>query len=271
MSKKRESTAMSTENISIEASNESNTENKNLELQKANQKRLVIVTGDKGGVGKSTFSRGLLQVYVNKKIHLLAYDADKRNPQLERHYGKDVVRCLDIFNRGEADVLLVNLDEQQPPIALLDLPAQSSSFFETFERELNIFDSLKECGYQITIVSVISRVKDSVSILKLLYEYCGDRVDYLVVKNLFYGAEDKFERYDESKLRKQMKDKVTCQEIVMPDLFYKTYDFLDEHSLPFTGVYEHAKANLAIRLRVKSWLAEFEKNALKAAAMLVLE
>ena len=181
------------------------------------------------------------------------------------------MRCLDIFNRGEADILLVNLDEQQPPIALLDLPAQSSSFFETFERELNIFDSLKECGYQITMVSVISRVKDSVSILKLLYEYCGDRVDYLVVKNLFYGAEDKFERYDESKLRKQMKDKVTVQEVAMPDLFYKTYDFLDEHSLPFSGVYEHVKANLAIRLRVKSWLAEFEKNALKAAAMLGLE
>ena len=68
-----------------------------------------------------------------------------------------------------------------------------------------------------------------------------------------------------------MKDKVMCQEIVMPDMFYKTYDFLDEHSLPFSGVYEHAKANLAIRLRVKSWLAEFEKNALKAATILGLE
>ena len=54
---------------------------------------------------------------------MLAYDADKRNPQLERSYGKDTVRCLDIFNRGKADILLVNLDEQQPPIALLDLLA----------------------------------------------------------------------------------------------------------------------------------------------------
>ena len=46
------------------------------------QRRLVIVTGDKGGVGKSTFARGLLQLYINKDIKCLTYEADQRNPQL---------------------------------------------------------------------------------------------------------------------------------------------------------------------------------------------
>ena len=68
MTKRRENTAMSIENISNEASNDSNAENTRIELQQANQKCLVTVMGDKGGVEKSTFSRGLLQVYINKKL-----------------------------------------------------------------------------------------------------------------------------------------------------------------------------------------------------------
>ncbi|WP_442937708.1 hypothetical protein [Nostoc sp.] len=92
------------------------------------QKRLIIVTSDKGGVGKSTFARALFQLYINKNLPCVSYEADLRNPQLERYFKKDyrpIIRYIDIFYRGGADDLLINLDESDCPITLLDLPAQS--------------------------------------------------------------------------------------------------------------------------------------------------
>jgi hypothetical protein len=234
--------------------------------------RVVIITGDKGGVGKSTFARGLLQLYINKKLKYLAYDSDHRNAQLYRHYNsvKPGVKLLDIFTRGGADDLLVDLESEHPPLALVDLPAQSGVFFEEFEKDLGVFDAVKELGYRVTMVNVLSRVKDSVNILRVLHEYCGDRVDYVVVKNLFHGEADKFERYQDSETRTKLLS-TGAVEILMPDLFFKPYDYIDEKNLPFSAVLESKEANIVVKSRVSAWLKEFEQNVLVAAWLLGLE
>ena len=235
-------------------------------------RRLVIVTGDKGGVGKSMFARGLVQLYINGGLSYKAYDADSRNPQLYRHYKNTPasVTQVDIFTRGEADILLADLDEHRPNLALLDLPSQSGKFFEDLVKEFDLFNTLSDLGYQITLVSVISRLADSISILDHLYTTSGDTVQHVVVKNLFFGEEDKFERYDGNQIRKRLIESGRLQEISMPDLFYKTFDFIDLHNLDFGSVASHQNADLAIRSRTKSWLKHFELSSLRASYMLGL-
>jgi hypothetical protein len=231
--------------------------------------RIVIITGDKGGVGKSTFARGLLHLYINKQLKYLAYDSDHRNAQLYRHYdsAQPGVKLLDIFTRGGADDLLIDLEKELPPLVLVDLPAQSGLFFENFEKDLGVFDAVKGLGYRVTMVSVLSRVKDSVNILRILHKYCGDRVDYVVVKNLFHGEADKFERYDSSDTRTKLLD-AGAVEIKMPDLFFKPYDYIDEKNLTFSEVLEDKQANIVIKSRVSAWLKEFEQSVLNANELL---
>lgn len=237
------------------------------------EKRLVIVVGDKGGVGKTTFSRGLLQLYINNDIPCIAYDADSRNPQLQRYYRdyhKGIVRFVDFFARGAADDLLIDLEKENFPIYLLDLPAQSGGFFESYVKELSFFKILEsEINCKVTMVSVISRVLDSVNLLEYLYNYCQDQVDYVVVKNLFHGAEEKFERYDDSNLRQQLKEKGLI-ETVMPDMFYKPYDFLDRYSLTFNQALNHSESNIVIKARISAWLGDFEERTKPAANLLGL-
>lgn len=225
------------------------------------KKRFVIVTGDKGGVGKSTFARGLFDFYIKNKLPCIGYDADTRNPQLERHFSSDLVRCVNIFERGGADRLLTDLEEEPSPLVLLDMPAQSGGYFTKFESEISFFALLDELGYRVTMASVLNRVVDSVNVLNVLYDYCGDRVDYVVVKNLFYSADDasRFERYNEWEGRKNLVA-AGAIEIEIKDLFYKTYDFLDAYSISFSDALEHEKATIIIKGRIKSWIAEFEKN-----------
>jgi hypothetical protein len=262
MTKKRNKKTMS-ENKQVEIDEQT--------VENTTQKtgRIVIITGDKGGVGKSTFARGLLHLYINKQLKYLAYDSDHRNAQLYRHYdsAQPGVKLLDIFTRGGADDLLIDLEKELPPLVLVDLPAQSGLFFENFEKDLGVFDAVKGLGYRVTMVSVLSRVKDSVNILRILHKYCGDRVDYVVVKNLFHGEADKFERYDSSDTRTKLLD-AGAVEIKMPDLFFKPYDYIDEKNLTFSEVLEDKQANIVIKSRVSAWLKEFEQSVLNANELL---
>ena len=54
--------------------------------QSQDNKRVIWVTGGKGGVGKSTFSRGLLDVLSNAGVNVAAFDGDPSNAQLFRYY-----------------------------------------------------------------------------------------------------------------------------------------------------------------------------------------
>ena len=50
--------------------------------------QLVIVTGDKGGTGKSVVTLMLLDIYRHRNINCIAYECDQSNPQIFRHYNK---------------------------------------------------------------------------------------------------------------------------------------------------------------------------------------
>ena len=112
------------------------------------------------------------------------------------------------------------------------MPAGAGEWFEDLEADLNLIESVAELGYRLTLVSVVSRVKDSINALRLLMDYCDHTVDYVIVKNLYFGEASKFARFDASKTREHLL-KLSGIEIIMPDLFDDSYDAVDQHDLPF--------------------------------------
>lgn len=228
-------------------------------------KRFVCVTGDKGGTGKSTFARALLDVYRQRGIPCLAYDSDRRNSQLHRHY-KDIasgVIQVDISARGGADALINDIESTDAQVVLLDLPAGAEESFEKFDSETELIATVANLGYRMTTVSVISRVRASVEALDSLVNYCDRNVDYVVVKNLFFGDPNKFRRYDESEARRKVQERGGI-EINLPDIFDDTFDLIDEHNLTFRDATNNNLLNLAHRMRVSVWLKKLEAELNKA-------
>ncbi|WP_194004371.1 nucleotide-binding protein [aff. Roholtiella sp. LEGE 12411] len=240
-------------------------------------RRLIIVTGDKGGVGKSTFARALLQTYIDTNQEFAAFDADTSNPQIKRFYGDDCeVLPFDIFTRGKADAFLDTLrtlmspplkKEQEVPtqpksLFLLELPSQSIQYFRLFEKEMGFFKILKnDLKSQATMVAVINRTKDSVNQLLQMHDFCNGQVDYVVVKNLFFGESEAFERYDNSASIKKVRDEegVKLPEIYMPDLIAHAYDYLDENNYSYAqGIAQNEK--LSVRGRVNRWMENFKES-----------
>jgi energy-coupling factor transporter ATP-binding protein EcfA2 len=239
--------------------------------QEQSSKRLVLVTGNKGGTGKSTFARALLDVYRHYQIKCLAYDGDKTNAQLYRHYDQvePGVVLLDIYTVTGVDRLIEDLDEKQPTVALVDLPAGSGDAFEKLESKTGLFADAASMGYRTTTVSVLSRVKDSVNTLRLLMQYCGDRVDYIAVKNLYYGAALEFARFDNSKTRGEFTSRGGI-EIVLPSLVDLTYDQIDEKDLTFREALNGNTLTRPNRSRVKAWLQEVENELERVGNLLAL-
>lgn len=244
-------------------------------VEKIPNKRVVYTFNEKGGVGKTTCARGLLDVYRKYKINCLAFDADERSAQLHRYYGNNShqVKKINIFKIGKYDALLDDLDVHKPDVALVDLPGTSGEAFEEMEKELALFKQVKELGYQLTMVTVMSRTKDCIDALKKLMTYCegrGEELDYLVVLNLFFGEKEKFTRWQNSETKTIFEGKGGI-EITMPDLYEEMYDFIDEKSLTFSDAASAKEMTLSNRSRVFRWLDEFEKELQKAASVLGLE
>ncbi|MEH2435076.1 MAG: hypothetical protein V7K25_12625 [Nostoc sp.] len=252
-------------------------------------RRLVIVTGDKGGVGKSTFARGLAQTYLDMKKEFLAFDADISNSHLSRFYGdKCLVRELDFFTEGNVDIFLDDLKEliedsldtegaviRGKSLFLLELPPQSMRILKDVVQQMKFLSTVDELyDMRVTIVVVISRVMDSVKQLITLYDFCQDQVDYVVVKNLFFGSPENFVRYKESSDITAMKDLLTERnipflEITMPDLIEHAYDYLDKNSLTFNqGIGQKEKPS--VKGRVSTWISKFKEQVWLAKSILGL-
>ncbi len=234
--------------------------------------RLVLVTGDKGGTGKSVVARILLDIYRHRNINCIAYECDKSNPQLYRHYNKlePGVRTLKLNQRGGADALQDDLKCFSPQVSLVDLPAGAAEYFESVAKDIFLFQNAQRLGYRITMVSVLGRVKDSLLQLKRLMDFCGDKVDYVVVKNLYWGDEHKFTRYNNSKV-KQSVEALGAVELLLPELYDDIFDLIDSKDLTFREALEHEDFSLSNQSRIYGWIDAVETEFSKAAFELGLE
>jgi len=263
----------------IDNSKEDDKTNGKEAIDKVYPNRLVIVTGDKGGVGKSTFARGVAQTYLDAQQRFVGFDADISNSQLVRFYGKHCqIEPLDIFKSGNIDKFfdrlkkMINGEEDDygqklsaENLFLLELPPQSRVILQKFVEEMNFLETAaEEHNMRVTMVVVISRISDSVNQLINLHSFCGNRVDYLVVKNLFFGEEEEFTRYDKSEKIKIIKEELEQRrtpffQVKMPELIEHAYDYLDANSMTFKQGMEQ-KDLPSVKGRVTSWLRNFKEQ-----------
>ncbi|MEA5606394.1 hypothetical protein [Nostoc sp. UHCC 0252] len=256
---------------------EKNNKNNNNKDNPEQLRRLVMVTGDKGGVGKSTFARGLAQTYIDNAVKFVGLDADNSNPHLIRFYENAAnIHRLDISNSDKLDEFVDNLKElvypkskesgknqEEKSLILLETPSQFLPTLKILITEMGFLDVVNnKCKMRVTIVVVISTIIDCITQLLELYSFCGDRVDYVIVKNSFYGEAEQFAFYDSSEEIKVIEQQVKATghnftSINMPKLAKKSYDYLDVKNLTFRQGLEQDEYP-SVFGRVLSWLNNFK-------------
>jgi hypothetical protein len=221
-------------------------------------KRLVIMLGGKGGIGKTLIMRAAYYHLIQSKVKVAAYDTDSENPEFYYHFvnTSNPVTKID-FSKFKGGVELIDkIAADKPNVILMDSAAASSNVMKKRFEELDILGVAKEWGYEVTLVAVIDSGHSSVESFKSMMEYCGDRANYLIVMNGYF-MEEGFEQWLNSETRKELHDH-NFLEIGFPQLdssIIKILDGNDKNSrVSFIGYEEQFKDQVGKKLAIRSFL-----------------
>lgn len=202
-------------------------------------KRIVIILGGKGGTGKTALMRLLIDLLHTKGINYLAYDADTENPELYEYYKEfgTGVRLLNFLEVAEAKRFFTEIKTEAPDVVVLDMPGASGNKTREIITKFGLFKIASDLGYRVTLVTVLNLGYPVINSLRAMVEFCGEKVDYVVVKNLCWDKGLGFQRWDNSKTKVAVAE-LNGIEIEMPELEYSTFDVLLEQGLPYSAATE---------------------------------
>lgn len=210
-------------------------------------KHLIVITGDKGGVGKSFTARTVADHLLLQDIKFRAFDTDRTNATFCRFY-PDMVECIDVDNPHDLDQLLTELSAVDTTF-LMDCAARTMDSMLKWIHEIDLLNLKEELGITLTLVFVLGPEKDCIQILTDVVAEFGNHVNYLIVKNLSRGKN--FEIYENSGLRKKLLEELKAQEIELPVLLEKTALHVDRINLSWNDAVTHPSLQIADRQRVK--------------------
>jgi hypothetical protein len=220
------------------------------------KKSLILVHGDKGGVGKSFLAKILLDIFIGIEPETVALlDCDARNPDVAYLYGDRINTAqFDLSETAGWSDMVEWIESQEQTVFVVSLPAQVGKMADQFG---GIFgESMDALNVDLNLVWMMDAGRDSVSLLHECIEQNWPLKRVFVVKNGFLGRE--FDIWEHSDIRKRLSEMPNTAEIFLPALDPSIRDTLVRNSCTFSDGLQKATAETQLntfnRIRlVKYW------------------
>ncbi len=212
--------------------------------------KIVFIGGGKGGVGKSLVTIAAVDVLLTRGENVVLVESDDSNP--------DVYKALN----GLVQSVVLNLDDENGYLSLCSVIESNPSAYiviNTAARATKpiiqhggiVSDTVKELKREMVMLWAMNRQRDSIELLRdFLDGIGGDFAATHAVLNTYWGAPEKFMRFNNSK----QKDRVTST-FAFPELNDMVSDKLNDNRLALSN----AEAGMTIAER--SVLSRFRKAA----------
>ena len=219
-------------------------------------KPVIIMHGDKGGAGKSTAARAMLHWLLTNKIPCVAVEMDARNPDVHRTYRNDVsVTLLNAREKAGWMDLIDFIDEHPDELVLIDFPAGAGGEMSEFGSTL--LDALVDLKRPLWVFWMINRGKSGLRALSAsLDDLKAHSINLVVVKNGFFGDEDRFVRYGEHAVAKKVEE-VGGDVVWFPALHDGTFDAVDDANISFAAALDGGREHplrYSHRMELGGWL-----------------
>lgn len=162
-------------------------------------KRLLISATCKGGVGKSFFLINLADWYIELDQSYLYFDSDVSNGTLTRFLPDS--RFLGLSD-GTDPAREINSALEQNEVVGWDALGATNSYLPDWIDSTLLKEGEPHEGFRTTVILMVEEDKDTVFQAGETARRLGDRVDWLVVKNLKTCSTT--EIYDNSKARQEL-------------------------------------------------------------------
>ena len=220
---------------------------------------LILVGADKGGVGKTTTSRALLDFLAHKNILTRAFDTENPRGTLRRFYPA-ITEIIDLANVADQMKVLDTMESSAVKVTVVDLKAGSlSGALDTFDK-IGVLEAARSGQFNLGLMHVVGPSIASLDEMGEVAKYTKG-LYYIVARNFI--NETNFFEWDEKTYKKYFAGLSNAREIEIPKLNEMAYEQVDLAGVTFSDFIENrdAKGNpgnfsFVLRGYVKKWVAD---------------
>lgn len=194
-----------------------------MKSKEQNKGNIYVVGGGKGGVGKSFTTIALVDYLEQAGVKILIIESDTSNPDVWKMYKDQLDTRLIDLDDANGWIELVNVcDVHSDHVVVINTAARNNKGVVAYGETLN--STLTELGRELITLWVINRQRDSLELLKEYRDALpGSKVH--VIRNGYFGDEQKFELYNSSKTR-EIVEGAGGRSLLLPDLADRVSDDL---------------------------------------------
>src|SRR5262245_19558957 len=199
---------------------------------------VILIGADKGGVGKTTLSRTLLDFLARKNIPARAFDTEHPRGTLKRFHPA-ISEIIDFTNVADQMKVLDTLDTASVRVTVVDLRAGNLSVeLDTFDR-IGALDAARNGQFDIGLFHVIGSAIASLEEIGEISKYVNG-LDYIIARNFI--NETNFFEWDQKTYQKYFAKLNSAHEIDIPRLNAMAYEQVDLAGIPFRDFIDNKSA-----------------------------
>jgi hypothetical protein len=218
---------------------------------------VIIVGADKGGVGKTTVSRTLLDYFDAHQIPTRAFDTESPKGTLKRFH-PDVTDVVDINLVPDQMKIFDTLSSADAAVTVIDVRAGLMSGTLKALRDIGFIDAAKKGQITFALFHILGPTIASLDEIADTAAYLGD-ARYFMVKNFINNTH--FFQWDEQTHASYFKRVKDAVEITVPKLNEMATEQVELASVPFVTFVANKRANgdpaaysFVLRGYVRHWL-----------------
>jgi len=230
---------------------------------------VILVGADKGGVGKTTVSRALLDYLIAHNIPVRAFDTEAPKGTLKRFH-PDITDVVDITSTSDQMRIFDTLASAAAQVTVIDIRAGQLSNTLKALRDIGFLDAAKKTQLSFTVFHILG---PSIASLEEISETATfmDDASYFLVKNFINNTT--FFDWDPATYNSYFKRIKNAHEITIPKLNEMACEQVELASVPYVSFVANkavsgqtAAFSFVLRGYVRHWLgtvwAEFDRAKL---------
>lgn len=230
---------------------------------------VIIIGADKGGVGKTTISRALLDYLATNNVLARAFDTETPRGTLHRfHPGETSI--VDMTSTADQMKIIDTVNTAQVKVSVIDVRAGGLSPALIALEDMGFLEAVKNGEIVFILFHVLGSSIASLEEIAEIAPYV-ENAQYFLVKN--HVNDTTFFEWDPLTHRKYFEKVVTAGEITIPKLNEMSYEQVEIAGTPYstyvankTADGEPADHSFVLRGYVRTWLGriadEFERVGL---------
>src|SRR5213079_1511532 len=190
---------------------------------------VVVVGADKGGVGKTTVARTVLDYFSANNVPTRAFDTESPRGTLKRFH-PDATEIVDVTSTPDQMKIFDTLNTASTSVTVIDVRAGLMSPTLASLRDIGFLDAARSGQITFAVFHILGPSIASLDEIAETAAFLGD-AKYLMVKNFVNNTH--YFQWDEQTHASYFKSVPDGVEITIPKLNEMAYEQVEVSSVPF--------------------------------------